>query len=72
MIILKARYFLLCIAEENALDNGRELTSIECVTLLQNPNYVSNYSMRPMTQIIVFVFAFSFLSFTYPMSKLHM
>lgn len=72
MIILKAHYFLLCIAEENALDNGRELTSVECVALLQNPNYVSNYSMRPMTHIIVFVFAFSILSFTYLMSKLHM
>ena len=45
MVIHKAQFFLLCIAQENANDNGRQLSSIECDALLQNPNYVSDYSV---------------------------
>ena len=45
MVIRKARFFLLCIAQENVNDNGRELSSMERNTLLQNPNYASDYSM---------------------------
>ena len=45
MVIRKARFFLLCIAQENINDNGRELSSMERNALLQNPNYASDYSM---------------------------
>ena len=45
MVIRKARFFLLCIAQENVNDNGRELSSMERNALLQNPNYASDYSM---------------------------
>lgn len=45
MVIQKTSNFLFCIAEENALNNGRELSFGERDVLLQNPNYVLDYSM---------------------------
>ena len=45
MVMHKAWFFLLSIMQENANNNGRELSSIEYNALLQNPNYVSDYSM---------------------------
>lgn len=45
MVIRKTCYFLLCITQENAFDNGRELFSIKRDALLHNPNYVLDYSM---------------------------
>lgn len=45
MVIRKTCYFLLCITQENAFDNGRELFSVKRDALLHNPNYVLDYSM---------------------------